>query len=335
MTEQSLTVTTGVHPLLLLMNGDKDIKSRLAAFIAWQGAAPWYQPDLARWRDELLAEGKAKSTVAAYLGTVRGAYKHLLISNDVRDQLYAACDPAWPPERRKAWVEEILTRLQNSIHPTAASVKLQKVQDDEDEKHIRMTSEQAKQLLGAPGLASLLGLRDTSIIALLLCTGIREDELCNLDVPDLRQRLGGELALRVQHGKGDKKRMVPYGQLDWCLILVEAWMGRAGIRDGAVFRGMTRGNVAREGRLTTRSVRRIVSGYPIIIGGRPVQVHPHDCRRTYARLLYESGMDLLAIKQNLGHEDIKTTEGYIGKLDASARRARPILEFNVTQLSLL
>ena len=46
-----------------------------------------------------------------------------------------------------------------------------------------------------------------------------------LDVGDLRQRLGGELALHVREGKGARERLVPYGDLDWCLAVVDAWEG--------------------------------------------------------------------------------------------------------------
>lgn len=342
MSDNALTVKKNDHPLVWQKTGDKDKDMRLRTFIDWQlqtGSA-WHQPDLARWRDDLLSrpvgensDGTIRtmspSSVAAYLSTVRGAYKVLLISNDVRDLLWGMTDPEMPPERRAVFVNEMLTRLQNAVHPTTAAVKLTKVQDTEDSKHLRLTSAQANALIGAPGMATPMGLRDTALIALLLCTGIREDELCNLNVDDLRQKLGGELALRIQHGKGDKQRLVPYGELNWCLVLLDRWMQHAGIREGAVFRGLNKAQRVRRGRLTTRSVQRIVLNYPLIIDGCSTRVRPHDCRRTYARLMYEAGVGLLSIMQNLGHSDIKTTEGYIGALDVSRRRPSAFLHFDV------
>ena len=53
------------------------------------------------------------------------------------------------------------------------------------------------------------------------------------------------------------------------------------------------------------------ASYPVTVGGKPVHVKPHDCRRTYARRLYEAGVDPVALQQNLGHSDLKTTIGYI------------------------
>lgn len=329
MTESSLVLVRDTHPLLLLSSGSKDAESRLQQFVAWQHERePWWQPDLAAYRDDLLADGLSPASVSAYLGTVRGAYRKLLVSNMVRDQLYSMMDPELSAADRRAYVAEIIDRLSNAVHPSASPVKQVKVQDEEDNKHLRLTIDQAQQLLAAPDTRTLLGLRDAAVIAVLLCTGIREDELCNLDVDDLRREFGEEVSLLVRHGKGDKQRLVPYGDLVWCLDLVDAWMWSARIAEGPVFRGLARGNAVRKGRLTTRSVQRILEKYPVWIGGQWVHVRPHDCRRTYARLMYESGMDLLALQQNMGHTDAATTKGYIGTLDASARRARGILHYN-------
>lgn len=333
MTEYQLTVIEeDAHPLLLLPLRSKDQRSRIEQFVSWQeGRSAWWQPDLAAYRDDLLADGLSPSSVSAYLGTLRGQWNKLLVSNELRDRLYAMTDPAASISDRWAFVEEATTRLRNAVNPAAAPVKQTKVQDEEDSKHLRLTTEQAEQLLAAPDTNTLLGLRDAAVIAVLLCTGIREDELRGLDVEDLRQSLGGEVALRVRHGKGDKQRLVPYGELAWCLDLVSDWMWYARITEGPVFRGMARGNAIRKRRITTRTIQRILASYPVWINGQWVDVKPHDCRRTYARLMYEAGMDLLAIQQNLGHTDAKTTKLYIGQLDASARRARSVLHYNETR----
>lgn len=340
MADQALVLKENDHPLVWWKSGDKQIDFRIDTFVRWQRQVGdrWYQPDLARWRDDLLAEqrlpdgttrSRSAATVAAYLGTVRGLYNRLINSNDVRDLIYQMTDPAAPPDVRKAFVDEMLIRLHNAVHPTASPVAMTKVQDISDSKHRRLTIAQANSLMEAPGRATMMGIRDTALIALLLCTGIREDELCRLDVPDLRDSMGGELALRIRRGKGNKERLVPYGDLDWCLVLVEDWMQQAGIRSGAVFRGLNKAQRPRSGRLTTRSVQYIVLRYPVIIDGRSQQVRPHDCRRSYARLLYDNGMDLLSIMQNLGHSDLKTTERYIGTLDAARRRPAGFLHYNL------
>lgn len=324
----TLTIHEDLHPLLLLPLRGKDTYSRVAQFVAWQdGRSEWWQPDLAAYRDDLIADGLAPVSVSAYLGTLRGQYQKLLISNEIRDRLYAMTDPTIPPSDRYSFVEEAITRLRNSVDASAAPVRITKVQDETDSKHLRLTVEQAEQLLAAPDTSTVIGLRDAAVISMLLCTGIREGEVCGIDVDDLWCSLGGEPALLVRHGKGDKQRLVPYGDLVWCVELVSRWMDCARITEGPVFRGMARGNAVRSGRLTTRSIQRILASYPIKIGGQWVHVRPHDCRRTYARLMYEAGMDLLAIQQNLGHTSASVTQGYIGALDVSARRARGVLSY--------
>ena len=48
-------------------------------------------------------------------------------------------------------------------------------------------------------------------------------------------------------------------------------------------------------------------------------VTPHDLRRTYAKQQYLNGMDIVAIRDNLGHESIETTLIYIGEQNAEKR----------------
>jgi integrase len=127
---------------------------------------------------------------------------------------------------------------------------------------------------------------------------------------------------------------VPYGDLDWVLAIVDKWLAAAGIPGGAVFRGIWKGGKKlRRGRLSLRAVQYIITSYPVMVDGELVSVRPHDLRRTYARRLYEAGMDLVAIQQNLGHADLATTLGYIGALDVDKRRAPAVYSFDLTLLA--
>jgi hypothetical protein len=167
-------------------------------------------------------------------------------------------------------------------------------------------------------------LRDTALIALLLCTGIRAAEVVALDIADLRAQLGGALALKVRAGKGNKQRLVPYGAHDWGLVLTEAWLEAAALTDGPVFVGLRRGGHfyladGQHQRLAVNAVGTILREYPIPVEGQLVSVKPHDLRRTYAQRLYLVGTDLMAIQQNMGHDNQDTTLNYIGQLDAEQR----------------
>lgn len=309
---------------------DKDTQHRIKRYLLWLKATgrSWLEIDLAAHRDYLLHERSlSPSSVAAHLATIRGRYRAVLRESNLRDRLYSLTPPDAPLADRKAAVDEMMQRIHAQLDPDAASVPTYTDQDIPDAGRLRLTPGQAKRLMQSPGIDSLKGMRDTAILALFLCTGIREAELCGLRVDDLRQRLDGELALYIREGKGRKRRLIPYGELDWVLVYVELWLNNTGIESGPVFRGFYKGNrKIRSTALTKRAINYLLDEYPITIDGHLHRVQPHDLRRTYARRLYEAGVDLNRIRQNLGHSDIKTTLGYIGELDAAQRRPPAIFD---------
>ena len=318
----------------------KDSRYRVGAYLDWlnDNRLSWKQPDLAKYRDYLLYDRPrplAASTVQAHLNTLRGRYRAILEDNATRDYFYSLSPDDKPLADRKAFVDEITGRIENALTPRNAKVKTATVQDIADDKHTRLTPAQIAALIRTPGIDTLKGLRDTEILALVACTGIREDELVKLEVPDLRQMLGGELALQVRHGKGDKQRLIPYGGLSWCLSFVESWLQRAGITEGVVFRGMVKGGAIRPDAMTTRSIIKLILGYPVFINGRPRQVKMHDLRRSYAKNLFVDGTDMETIRQNLGHSSAKTTQGYIGTLDASHRAPKAVYAPPVDLIGML
>ncbi|MYD10029.1 MAG: tyrosine-type recombinase/integrase [Chloroflexi bacterium] len=315
---------------------NKDVRSRLNFYIDWLTARrrAWYQPDLQAYRDYLLHErtrtdkrGNRKpatlseATALAHLATIRSRYNALLTrSNEARDRLFELANPDASEAEQQALVNEFFVRIANDVHPASAPVKLVEKQDSADSEHLRLKPYQVSALVQAPGISTLRGLRDTALMTLMVCSGIRAAEAAALRVDDLRQRLGGELSLRVREGKGGKQRLVPYGPLDWCLMYVDAWLRDADIKGGPVFRGIRRGGKSVRPRgIGAWTVNDIMNSYPISIDGALCLVKPHDLRRTYARNAYDFGMDLERIRQNLGHTGLQTTQTYIGALDGRDR----------------
>jgi site-specific recombinase XerD len=334
-TEHSITpISQDDNRSVLIPSGAvKDKLSRLSRFAGWldDTGVTWHNPDLAAYRDFLKSEyGLANSSIAAHLSTIRGQYNSLLRDNAVRDRLYQMTPADTSPADRKAFVDEALERLKNAVDPSTAKVTVKVVQDKADsEIGLRLTGQEAATLIDKPGLDTLMGLRDTAIIFLMLSTGIREMELCALNVDDLRQTFKGALALRIRKGKGSKQRMVVYGQMACALNAVDAWLTAAGITSGPVFRGFYRGGKRiRETRLTVRAINQILERYKIQVGSEWRKVNPHDLRRTYARRLYDTGMRILDIQQNLGHSDHKTTEKYIGAGSATDRQPTSLYPVN-------
>lgn len=146
--------------------------------------------------------------------------------------------------------------------------------------------------------------RDRALFELLYATGLRVGELVSLDWSDVDLTAR---TLRVM-GKGGKERMVPFGRPAGAAL--GAWRSRwnevrgaAADDDDPIFLN------ARGGRLTDRSVRRILDQAVAATAVAP-GVHPHTLRHTFATHLLEAGADLRAIQELLGHSSLSTTQKY-------------------------
>lgn len=324
-------------PDLLALVTNKDARHRIGLFIDWmyERRGVWLRPDLTAYRDFLLHERSlSAASTAAHLSTVRGRYQALLGDNALREWLYASTPDDASAGDRKAFVDETLIRLENAIRASSAPVTVIRHQDDLDAGQVRLTVEQALALLDAPVLdgrnTHREALRDAALIAMLLCTGLREMEVCALQVGDLRQQVSRQLGVAVRSGKGAKARFVPYGGLAWCLEYAEAWLRNAGISHGPVFRGLRKAKPGdekpvRPTRLSVRAVQDILKRYPVYADDGEIWMAPHDLRRTYARLLHDAGVPIVAIQQNLGHATLETTLRYVGNLKIEQRKPPTIL----------
>ncbi|HTP66245.1 MAG TPA: tyrosine recombinase XerC [Geobacteraceae bacterium] len=162
-----------------------------------------------------------------------------------------------------------------------------------------LTIDEVTALMEAPRGMEVLLLRDRAILETLYSCGIRVSELTGLNVAEVDMESG---LVRVL-GKGNKERIVPLGS-------------RAGEAIAAYL--AARGNPAagaplllnaRGGRLTSRSVGRIVDKY-ILKLATVKKISPHTLRHTFATHLLEGGADLRAIQELLGHASLSTTQKY-------------------------
>jgi integrase/recombinase XerC len=151
--------------------------------------------------------------------------------------------------------------------------------------------------------------RDRLLFELLYGCGIRNSELVGINLDDIS--LSNEAILI--RGKGKKQRYVPFGGSALAaLVLYLPW--RQQLLATLKKRISTKGTPAllvnqRGGRLTTRSVGRIVKRIAVAKGLSP-EVHPHTLRHAFGTHMLEEGADLRAIQELLGHERLATTERY-------------------------
>lgn len=299
----------------------RDTKSRLSIYCDYldSRALHWSTPDIAAYRDYLFDErGLSAKSVASYVATVRGRYKRLLLN---RDLFFAMLPDDMALTEKIIIAGEWIQRVENAIDARVASVSVTTIQDRADKSTHRLTLEQIQQLLEQCDMQSILGQRDRALLALAFSTGVREFELAALDVNDLKQTVGGHLALRVKAGKGNKQRLVLYGKSTFGLDWTEYYLENAGIDRGPVFRGFFKGTPPkpRPYGINVRTLNKIFSKYGVEIDNTPTIVTPHDARRSAARLWFESGMPVHAIQKQLGHENPNTTWLYIGDPDIDDR----------------
>ena len=159
--------------------------------------------------------------------------------------------------------------------------------------------DQVCALVGAPSGSTGLPLRDRAVLETLYSCGIRVSELTGMNVGDLD--LVDGLA-RVM-GKGGKERIVPVGShARGALASYLDERGNPAPAEPLILN-------ARGGRLTRRSVARIVDAHMLMIAAMR-KVSPHTLRHTFATHLLEGGADLRAIQELLGHASLSTTQKY-------------------------
>ena len=161
-----------------------------------------------------------------------------------------------------------------------------------------------KTLLELPKGTTILNLRDKAIMETLYATGIRVSELVSLNIQDL-DFLGEMIKIT---GKGRKQRLIPIGSvalevLNDYLALREKYLSKKKIFHNVVFIN------ARGGRLTTRSVCRVINHY-VKVSGIKKSITPHSLRHTFATHLLNAGCNLRAVQEMLGHVNISTTQIY-------------------------
>lgn len=160
-----------------------------------------------------------------------------------------------------------------------------------------MSINEAEMLLNLPDLSSLLGIRDSAIMETLYSTGMRVSELVGMDIADVDFHNG---IVKVR-GKGKKERLLPIG--NHALNAIQLYLNKRGSVKQALFLNK------REGRLTERSVARMLEKYAKK-GGMGSHISPHTLRHSFATHLLDRGADLRSVQELLGHANLSTTQIY-------------------------
>ena len=246
----------------------------LDVFAAYIGAQSWKSVDhiaIRGFLSHLYDKGLSKTSVARALAAVRSLYRWLAQEGVVEQNPAKLVSTPRLPRKlpRVPTIEEVNSVLDGKMPEVASFPE-----------------------------------RDRLLLELLYGCGIRNSELVGINLEDIRM---SNEAILIR-GKGKKERYVPFGgsarealarYLPWRQQLL------------ATLRKTTPALLVnqRGGRLTTRSVGRIVKRIAVAKGLSP-DVHPHTLRHAFGTHMLEEGADLRAIQELLGHERLATTQRY-------------------------
>jgi len=177
-----------------------------------------------------------------------------------------------------------------------------------------LTPEQTTLLLKQPNPKIKTGRRDITLLSVLYDTGARVQEICDLRVRDVRLE---HPALVTLTGKGRKSRHVPL--LGNTVNLLKTYMQENGMfqngkQDMPLFYNQQHTALTRGG--ITHILQKYTAELSISI---PQNVTPHILRHSKAVHLLKAGVNLLMIRDILGHASIKTTEMY-ARVDMETKR---------------
>lgn len=219
----------------------------------------------------LKQEGRASSTVARKLASIKAFYRFLTAERYIRR------NPA-----------EVLEAASRGLHlPKVLSVQ------------------EVERLLDEPNLGSLDGYRDKTMLELLYATGMRVSELVNVPVKNVDMKMQYVIVM----GKGSKERMLPLGRtalhyLEHYLSVVRPQLLH-GKPDAAAELFVTGWG----GPMTRERFYEIIVAYGKS-AGISKRVTPHMLRHSFATHLLNNGTDLRIVQELLGHADISTTQIY-------------------------
>ena len=219
----------------------------------------------------LKQEGRAASTVARKLASIKAFYRFLTAERYIRR------NPA-----------EVLEAASRGLHlPKVLSVQ------------------EVEKLLDEPNLGTLDGYRDKTMLELLYATGMRVSELVNVPVKNVDMKMQYVIVM----GKGSKERMLPLGRTALHYLEHYLTVVRPQLLHGKPDKAAELFVTGWGGPMTRERFYEIIVAYGKS-AGISKRVTPHMLRHSFATHLLNNGTDLRIVQELLGHADISTTQIY-------------------------
>ena len=292
---------------------------------------PWYEC----WIQQLKTEKKSEHTIRSYIVAAKTftttplPNEEILSWNEVKEiqvsELFNRSDPnngrvdSWlntigdlrpaTINARIAAITHLLKWMGYSIpewiQRPARSRSLPRTLGKNDLQKVRLAAIRSEDPIAFP------------IITMMLDTGLRCSEICNLDLDDVDLE---DLSALVIGGKGEKDRTVLFTNAT--LDALDAWRPIRNARLKNCIREEDRRSLffsSRSRRLNPRSVQKLLDRIADASDIPRTRLSPHVLRHSFATGLLERGADLVTIQRLLGHANISTTRVYLEIGDQTLR----------------
>jgi integrase/recombinase XerC len=257
--------------------------------------------DVLGFRDKLLEdESKAPKTINRRIASLSSFYKYL---QGVASEF----------------------RLPITVPNPAHAQFIPRGSSDPREETKALSATRARQLMGLPAGDSVFDARDRAILKFFLYSGVRIGTACRLKVKDFHQD-GDETTITL-HEKGDRHRRI--GLHFNAAEAISEYIEKAGLKKGPLFRAQRNSRVMELGDdpMCVATMYNLIQGYLSRLPGavREGEIagedgsvtkasrcvySPHSLRATTATLLLDAGVDIIKVKELLGHRHVTTTQIY-------------------------
>lgn len=239
-----------------------------------------------RFRERLKAEGKANSTVNRKLTSMSSFYRVL----SRREIGIVEYNPFDTNEGNKRLVH-------NKKYSNTRSLTAEEVQ-----RVVAVSSDYS-----SPELA----FRNRIIVLLLATTGMRREELVDIQLKNFKVNMGKNV-IEIT-GKGEKERLIVVS--DSILVLINNYLELRGIKlynkaydnDYLV---VSHSYNAEAGKLNSQTIYNVIKEVASKAKVGADTISPHSFRHTFATLARQGGIDLHDISDMMGHSDVSTTKRY-------------------------
>jgi site-specific recombinase XerD len=256
--------------------------------------------DVQAFRDRMIAAGQAPKTINRRIASLSSFYKYL---QGVASEF----------------------RLPITVPNPAHAQFIPRGSSDPRDETKALSATRARQLMGMPSGDTVFDYRDRAIVKFFLYSGARIGTGCRLKVKDFHQ--DGDEATISLHEKGDKHRRI--GLHFAAAEAISEYVQKAGLTKGPLFRAQRHSKKKELGEKAIGLVTmyHLLQGYLARLPGsmreeedegedgsvRKVKrcvYTPHSIRATTATLLLDAGVDIIKVKDLLGHRHVTTTQIY-------------------------